>query len=215
VVYRAFDRLNRQTVALKRVLNLGKSEPDTQAGHTQTRLALANEFQTLASLHHPHIISVQDYGFDEDRNPFFTMSLLEKPRHLLAAAHGASVDKKVNLLIQTKKVNLLIQTLEALSYTHRRGIIHRDLKPDNVLVTPENEVKVLDFGLALLRNTEPSDDAISGTFAYMPPEVLLGGDISECMDLYAVGMMAYELFAGQHPFRINNLQLLISITCNC
>lgn len=200
VVYRAFDRLNRQTVALKRVLNLGKSDPDTQAGHTQTRLALANEFQTLASLHHPHIISVQDYGFDEDRNPFFTMSLLEKPRHLLAAAHGASVDKKVNLLIQT---------LEALSYTHRRGIIHRDLKPDNVLVTPENEVKVLDFGLALLRNTEPSDDAISGTFAYMPPEVLLGGDISECMDLYAVGMMAYELFAGQHPFRINNLQLLI------
>jgi tetratricopeptide (TPR) repeat protein len=200
VVYRAFDRLNRQPVALKRVLNLGKAEPDTQAGHTQTRLALANEFQTLASLHHPHIISVLDYGFDAERNPYFTMTLLEKPRYLLAAAQGASVKQKVNLLIQT---------LEALSYTHRRGIIHRDLKPENILVTLEDEVKILDFGLALLRNTEPTDETISGTFAYMPPEVLLGGEISERMDLYAVGMMAYELFAGRHPFRVHNLQMLI------
>jgi len=199
VVYHAFDLLNRHPVALKRVLNLGYVDADTLSGHTQTRLALANEFQTLASLHHPHIISVLDYGFDAERNPYFTMTLLERPRSLSAAAKDASVNQKVHLLIQT---------LQALAYTHRRGIIHRDLKPDNILVTEDGEVKVLDFGLALLRNTKTEDDTISGTVAYMPPEALLGAVVDERMDLYAVGMMAYELFAGHHPFRLDNIGTL-------
>ncbi len=201
VVYRAFDHLNRQTVALKRVLNLGKADPGTEAGYTQTRMALANEFQMLASLHHPHIISVLDYGFDAERNPYFTMTLLEKPRYFLAAARDATLHERVGLLIQA---------LEALAYTHRRGIIHRDLKPENILVTTENEVKILDFGLALLRDTRQDDDTISGTFAYMAPEVLLGGDITERVDLYAIGMMAYELFAGRHPFNKESLALLMN-----
>ncbi|MDX2137555.1 MAG: protein kinase, partial [Chloroflexota bacterium] len=198
-VYHAFDRLNRQAVALKRVLYVEYNDRDFAAGQTQTRVALANEFQTLASLHHPHIISVLDYGFDDQRHPYFTMTLLERPRSLSAAAKDLSV---------TQKVRLLIQTLEALAYTHRRGIIHRDLKPDNVLVTEDNEVKVLDFGLALLRDTKIDDDTISGTVAYMPPEALLGAAVDERMDLYAVGMMAYELFAGHHPFRHNNIAVL-------
>lgn len=205
VVYRAFDRLNRQPVALKRVLNLGKTDDDIAPGHTHTRLALANEFQMLASLHHPHIISVLDYGFDAERNPFFTMTLLEKPRHFLAAAQDASTPERVGLLIQA---------LEALAYTHRRGIIHRDLKPENILVTPENEVKVLDFGLALLRSKGGDEDTISGTFAYMAPEVLLGGENNECIDLYAIGMMAYVLFAGQHPFRLDNFSELMDDILN-
>ncbi|MBZ0291731.1 MAG: protein kinase [Anaerolineae bacterium] len=199
-VYRAFDRLTQHHVALKRVHTFNDSESDTGSGFTNTRFALAHEFQTLASLHHPHIISVLDYGFDEDRDPYFTMTLLEKPRFFLNAAQGTSVEHKVDLLIQA---------LEALAYTHRRGIIHRDLKPENILVTNEDEVKVLDFGLALLRNTRQDEDVLVGTFAYMAPEVLSGDAISQSADLYAIGMMAYEIFAGFHPFSRNNLNLLI------
>ena len=199
-VYRAFDRLSRQHVALKRVLTFNSADSDTGSGLTSTRFALAHEFQTLASLHHPHIISVLDYGFDADRNPYFTMTLLEKPRYFLDATRDKSTHEKVNLLIQM---------LQALAYTHRRGIIHRDLKPENTLVTTEDEVKVLDFGLALLRGARRDEDTLSGTFAYMAPEVLTGGTISEAVDLYAVGMMAYEVFAGVHPFNRENIGLLI------
>ena len=153
-----------------------------------------------ASLHHPHVISVLDYGFDAEQQPYFTMNLLVKPRNILQAAKGKPL---------AFSVGLLIQMLEALVYMHRRGIVHRDLKPDNTLVTTDDEVKILDFGLAMLRENQPMDDLLMGTFAYMAPEVLTGGYISEAVDLYAVGMMAYQMFVGAHPFAVDRPSQLI------
>ncbi|MCA9997705.1 MAG: AAA family ATPase, partial [Anaerolineales bacterium] len=105
------------------------------------------------------------------------------------AANGRSVPEKVALLIQM---------LEALAYLHRRGILHRDLKPDNVLVMGDT-VRMLDFGLAAAK--EQATDSV-GSWFYMAPEVLLGQPATEASDLYAVGILAYQLFVNEHPFDI-------------
>jgi tetratricopeptide (TPR) repeat protein len=197
-VYKAIDRLNRQPVALKRVASVpGTADTEKSA---KIRLTLADEFQTLASLHHPHVINVLDYGFDAEKQPYFTMSLLEGAQAITRAGEGQPV---------LSKVRLLIQLLEALTYLHRRGIIHRDLKPDNALVTAEGEVKVLDFGLAVLRERMHQRDELSGTLTYMAPEVLRGAPVSAASDLYAVGVIAYEMMAGRHPFPQKNFSELL------
>jgi len=205
VVYRAYDRLNRQTVALKRVLRPTDQLDITDqidAETTYTQIALAHEFQTLASLRHPHVISVLDYGFDDHQQPYFTMSYLDGARTISNAGQGKPT---------ATKVRLLIEMLQALVYLHQRGIVHRDLKPDNALVTAEDQVKVLDFGISVKREQIEDDpgEQVSGTLAYMAPEVIQGEPVSEAADLYAVGVIAYELFAGRHPFDLTNLAQLI------
>ncbi|MCC7447738.1 MAG: tetratricopeptide repeat protein [Anaerolineae bacterium] len=187
-VYRAVDRLTGQTVALKRVSNFDDQfHLPSNPGGVDLRVALAQEFQALAPLRHPNVISVLDYGFDQDGYPYFTMELLESPLTIVQAGRNQS--------LQTK-VNLLIQMLQALTYLHRRGILHRDLKPGNVLVT-HGQVKVLDFGLSANTGQVRST---GGTLAYMAPELLNDETASTSTDLYAVGVIAYELFAGHYPF---------------
>ncbi|MEZ4513687.1 MAG: tetratricopeptide repeat protein [Chloroflexota bacterium] len=193
IVHRATDRLTGEIVALKQVFLpveqiMFASKPISQSNR-ELRLALAHEFQTLAGLRHPNIISVLDYGFDEEQQPFFTMSYLEGAKTIVAAANGRSLPQKITLLIQM---------LEALAYLHRRGILHRDLKPDNVLVVGDT-VRVLDFGLAAAK--EQATESV-GSWLYMAPEVLLGQPASEASDLYTVGVLAYRLLAGTHPFDI-------------
>jgi serine/threonine protein kinase len=155
------------------------------------RLTLAREFRLLSSLRHPNIISVLDYGFDDELRPYFTMELLEGAESILTAGRGRP------LAVQ---VDLVAQMLQALAYLHRRGVIHRDLKPGNVMVV-DGRVKVLDFGVSILREREANDGRfIVGTLAYMAPELLGAAPASEASDLYAVGVIAYELFAGRYPF---------------
>lgn len=191
-VYRAYDHLNQTVVALKHVdISTEQLAIGSSSSGMDTRVALAHEFQTLASLHHPHIISVLDYGFDSEHCPYFTMNFLDNPRTITQAGANRSI---------AGKVELLIQMLEALAYLHRRGIIHRDLKPDNALVSAEGVVKVLDFGLAGLREQMSDEQDIAGTLAYMAPEVLMGEVPTEAADFYAVGVIAFELFAGYHPY---------------
>ena len=197
-VYRATDRLTGHMVALKRVI-APMERPN--AAQDDLRLTLANEFQTLASLHHPHIISVLDYGFDAQRQPYFTMEYLRGAQTILQAGAGRPV---------AEQVELLIQVLEVLVYLHRQGVLHRDLKPSNVLVV-EGTARVTDFGLSV-----PRDEARGtvGTFAYLAPEVLVGKPAGEPADLYAVGIIAYELFAGRHPFDLTNISRFIDGALN-
>ncbi len=201
-VYRATDRLTGQMVALKHVTVRQEQQHLLSRGDSSDyRLALAQEFKTLASLRHPNIISVLDYGFDESNQPYFTMELLEGGQNILEC--GLSLDLR-------KQVSLLVQVLQALSYLHRRGIVHRDLKPDNVLVI-DGDVKVLDFGLAAaqeyLKSTE--DEHVAGTLAYLAPEMLQGSSASVASDLYAVGIILYQLIAKKHPFDVDTTTSLV------
>ncbi len=201
-VFRATDRLSRQEVALKQILTDDDS-PSSAPDSTQfdPRFSLAQEFQSLATLRHPHIIGVLDYGFDFERRPYFTMDLLDKGQTLLEAGRDQPL---------LNQVGLLIQTLQALAYIHRRGIVHRDLKPGNILVMPPNaapaapndlynagHVKVLDFGLSV---EQAQASGMVGTLAYMAPEVLKGEPYGPAADLYAIGILANQLLSGQHPF---------------
>jgi len=182
IVYRATDRLTGDTVALKYVI---KKQPDNDEAY---RLALAHEFQTLAGLRHPHIISVLDFGFDEETRPFFTMAYLSEMMTILEAGQERSFDQKIELIQQL---------LQALAYLHRRGVLHRDIKPDNVLFD-SGGVRLLDFGLAATDQVSGNDSM--GTPLYLAPELFDGQDYSKAADLYAVGVLLFQLLTGEHPF---------------
>lgn len=194
-VYRATDRLTGDYIALKRVLQGPQAVADddvTNASHTTLQTTLTREFQTLASLRHPHIINVIDYGFDEESQPFFTMTLLHGARPMNEAAHNRTY---------ADKVRYVVEMLQALDYLHRRNIIHRDLKPDNALIDETDRVRLLDFGLALLQGRGANNEAsTSGTLAYIAPEILTGDPPSPRSDIFAAGVIGFELFAGYHPF---------------
>ncbi len=197
-VYRAVDRLTGQMVALKRVISLTEAQSQqSRSDSISFRLALTREFKVLASLRHPNIISVLDYGFDDERQPYITMELLDEAQTVLTVATEQTLQQQIHLLIEL---------LQALAYLHRREILHRDLKPSNVLVTPDGYLKVLDFGLAA--ESEQAKD-MAGTLAYMAPEVMQGQQATSGVDLYAVGVMAYEIFTGRHPFNTDNMQKLV------
>jgi len=191
-VYEAYDRLTGETVALKLVLTPPRDlDFSTRGGDLDLHIALAQEFKTLASLRHPNIISVLNYGFDEQKRPYFTMDLLEDAQSPARAVWGKPAEYKVEVLVAI---------LQALSYLHRRNIIHRDLKPANVRIE-KGQVKVLDFGLSILKTQNQQDsDKIVGTIEYMAPELLRQKPPSIESDLYAVGVVGWELFTGEYLF---------------
>lgn len=205
VVYHATDRLLMRDVALKRVISTPADVVEASTGGvTDFRMALAREFKLSASLRHPNIVEVLDYGFDESSQPYFTMELLESPRTVLDYALSQPIEQRLRLIVQI---------LNALAYVHRRGLVHRDLKPANVL-TVGSIVKVLDFGLSTMHVHTGDEgleaDMAAGTLAYIAPEVLLSNDVGITADLYAVGLMGYEFLAGKHPFDVNDPGKLIN-----
>jgi len=196
VVYRAHDALLDRDVAVK-VLSA------TELG-TEGRTRLLREARAAAGLNHPNIVSVHDAGearFPDPADsagpagrvapmPFVVMELVEGP-----SLH----ERRPGSLEET--VAVARQVCAALEHAHARGIIHRDLKPENVLITPGAVVKLSDFGLAhSVASRLTSQGTIVGTVFYLAPEVVLGQGVDVRADLYALGVMLYELVAGELPF---------------
>ena len=218
-VYLAHDRFTGQQVALKQVTasEIALGDLDRQfmvntmglTDGSEDRLLLAREFRLLASLRHPNIISVLDYGFDDHQRPFYAMEVVRNPLTLLQA--GRSLDL-------TAQIGLLIQMFQALIYLHRRGVIHRDIKPSNVMVDTDR-VKLLDFGISesqakTVANVTSGSGGVTGTVPYLAPELLHGQPASEASDLYAAGVMAYELLAGRHPFAGGTIPVMMAKALN-
>jgi serine/threonine-protein kinase len=195
-VWRATDtKLNRE-VAIKILPEAFATDPDRLARFTR-------EAQVLASLNHPNIAVI--YGV-EDRA--LVMELVEGPTLAERIAAGA--------IPVEEALPLVHQLIDALEYAHERGIIHRDFKPANIKITPEGRVKVLDFGLAKALSTDtPSRDptssptltmsatvagVIMGTAAYMAPEQARGQNVDKRADIWAFGVVVYEMLTGRRVF---------------
>lgn len=192
VVYRAHDMLLDRMVAIK-VLS------ETGVG-TEGRARLLREAQSVAKLDHPYIVPVYDAG-EIDDIPFIMMQLVE----------GMNLRESGSLSLP-QIINLASQLCEALEHAHRRGIVHRDVKPENILVTPEGTVKLMDFGLAYSPSTTrlTQEGTVMGTLAYLAPEQIMGEAMDGRTDLYALGVILYELTTSRLPFTGDDMLKLIS-----
>jgi predicted ATPase len=182
VVYRAHDTLLNRTVAVK-VLSDGSVESGAHA-------RLLREARAAAQLNHPNIVSVYDAG-ETERAPFIVMELVE----------GQSLyERPPRTLAET--LAIARQICAALEHAHAHGIIHRDLKPENVILTPDGSAKLMDFGLARsnVATRLTSEGAIIGTVFYLAPEQAQGHEVDGRADLYALGVMLYEMTTGSLPF---------------
>ena len=196
-VYRAVDvRLHRE-VAIKVLPAALTADPE--------RLArFEREAQVLASLNHPHIAQV--YGLDESGSaPALVMELVDGPT--LAQLLGAEEHAPLTL---TRALTIARQVADGLDAAHEKGIIHRDLKPGNVALTPDGDVKILDFGVAKSLAERPSVEGpapmatgagvVLGTPAYMSPEQARGLPVDKRADVWSFGCLLYELLTGRQPF---------------
>jgi TolB-like protein/Flp pilus assembly protein TadD len=214
-VYRAEDTTLGREVALKVLPADWAEDPE--------RLArFEREAKTLAALDHPnivHIYSVETAVADEGPVRFLTMQLVEgRPLSELIPSSGLPLERIFGLAIPMA---------EALAGAHEKGVVHRDLKPDNVMVTEGGRVKVLDFGLAKLRQesavveaseipTEIPDEPLTGegrilgTMPYMSPEQLEGRELDARSDIFSLGIVLHQMATGQRPFQGDTSVSLIS-----
>lgn len=179
-VYQVMDSVHQRPCALK-VLS---QKISGEAALLQFR----QEFWFMTRLAHPHIIQVHEFGILEDQTPYFTMEIV--PGQELSELTKIDTDLAYAVLIQTA---------QALGFIHSRRLIHADIKPDNIRLTPDGQVKLMDFGLMQAIDTR-SNGQLTGTVAYMAPEIPQRGILNEGTDIYALGVMAYELLAGVQPF---------------
>ncbi len=196
-VYKAIQNPIGREVALK-LLRAGAGATD----HTRAAKRFLREARAIADLHHPHIVPLFDFGETPTGDRYLVMELL--PGESLGA-----VLKREKTLGLERTVFILDQILDALAEAHAHGIVHRDLKPENVQIGRRGDrddfVTVLDFGIAREADSALGDRnrttiEVAGTPAYMAPEQILGTTIDPRTDLYAVGVMLFEMLVGDLPF---------------
>lgn len=196
LVYRARDTRLERTVALKILPRSVIREPLAHA-------RLLREARAASALDHPNICTVYEIGEDEEGRPFIAMAFCE----------GEDVQAKVArgpLELETA-LEIALQVAQGLEAAHQAGVVHRDVKPGNVLVSERGVVKLVDFGTAkILRPGEASTgQGLSGTPAYMSPEQLEGRPVDARADVWALGILLFEMLTGSRPFVGKGLTALL------
>jgi CHASE2 domain-containing sensor protein/predicted Ser/Thr protein kinase len=194
VVYRAVDIQSNRTVALKVLTAAGLADE-------KMRRRFRHEAVALSRLSHPNIARLIEFD-SQDGIDFIAMEFVPGTPLRDRIARGP--------LREESAVAIASQVCDALAEAHRRGILHRDLKPANVMLTPERQVKLLDFGIARLGEVGATMGTVTGsmtesgqvvgTLAYMAPEVLRGERADERTDVYGVGLVLFEMLTGRRPF---------------
>ena len=187
IVYRARQESLGRTVAVK-VLS------ESMAGSEEFLLRFEREARTAANMRHPNLITVHDFGRDERGVPYLVLEYVE----------GATLADLMDTGLDDARVpGLLDQIAAGLDYAHSRGVVHRDIKPGNVLLTEDGRVVLADFGLAWLLEGASHltlTGGVIGTPEYMSPEQASGDPVDHRTDVYALGIVLYEMLTGERPF---------------
>ncbi len=199
VVYKGYDPFIQRTVALKTIRR-------DLHGHVDQALTerFKHEAQAAGRLFHPGIVTLFDYGEVEDL-AFIAMEYVEG--HDLAEyfARGTPFALK-------DTVSLMVQLLEALGHAHSKGVVHRDVKPSNIILTLDGRVKVADFGIARIEMSELTQSGVvMGTPSYMAPEQYLGEPVDRRTDLFAAGVVLFQLLTGRRPFQGSYEQMVYQV----
>jgi serine/threonine protein kinase len=199
VVYKARDPFIDRVVALKTLTTSLSSDP-----HHLKRFY--SEARSAGNLRHPNIVTIYELGHEGD-TPFIAMQFLS----------GESLDKVIERLPSlplSQKVGFVVSVCRALEYAHTQTppVIHRDIKPANVMVAPEGTVVVVDFGIARLGESTVSQSGglLIGTLGYMSPQLFRGATADARSDIWATGVMFYELLCYRRPFKGENAAALMS-----
>jgi eukaryotic-like serine/threonine-protein kinase len=195
-VYRARDSVLKREVAIKVLPSFVSQDPDRLRRFEQ-------EAQSAATLNHPNILAVHRFGTFEGA-PYLVSELLEGETLRQQQERGPLPVRKV--------IDYGAQIAHGLAAAHDKGIVHRDLKPENLFVTKNGRIKILDFGLAKLIQSQPDPDGptqtrgtdpgmVVGTVGYMSPEQVRGKAVDHRADIFAFGAILYEMLAGKRAFQ--------------
>jgi len=187
-VYRARNPLINQTVVVKILTDEASADPNAKARFLE-------EARTVASVSHDNIIRMYDYGEDAQGRPFMVMEYLE-------GADLASLIKSGRTGELRDKLRIALQIAAALEHIHSQNlpIVHRDIKPHNIHVNPDGKIKLMDFGIAKARDLALTGTGLTlGTPFYMAPEQVLGRGVTHLVDVYAFGILLFELLTGTRP----------------
>ncbi len=198
-VYRATEESLQRPVLIKKLHPQMAREEDI-------RDRFEREARVCALVNHENIVSI--YGYHAD--PDLSMLVLE---FIDGKSLGALI-KEIGAIPWQQAVNMMVQVLQGLAFAHNKGVIHRDLKPDNILISKEGKVKITDFGLATLENAPKltRQGMVLGTPAYLPPEILTGGDFDQRSDIFSFGVTFYETLTGVSPFQGENFSEIMNKT---
>ncbi len=208
-VYRARDLSLHRTVALK-VLRTELLDAKALA---EDKARFVREATTAAALTHPHIATIYDAG-ESNGVPYIAMELVEgRTLREILEAEGALPLQRV--------LNIARQMAATLTYAHAHDIIHRDIKPGNILLTIDDQVKLADFGLAKIYRGEASgspttapltkEGTIVGTLQYLSPEYIRGEAVNDRADVYAMGIVLYEMLTGKPPLDSPNMMEILKM----
>ncbi|MEJ2129464.1 MAG: serine/threonine-protein kinase [Woeseiaceae bacterium] len=200
MVYLSHDPYYRRDVAIK-VYDIEEDENADRA--KVSRKMFFNEAHMVGMLQHPNIMPIYDAG--EEDGKYYVVT-----EHIQGARTLAAYCRPDNLLRVDDVVEIIYKCAKAMHYAHGRGVIHRDIKPSNVMLTIDNDVRIIDFGIAIVSDSDVSRiEGIAGSPSYMSPEQVQSEELTPRSDLYSLGAVMYELLTGFRPFRADNLSKLL------
>jgi serine/threonine protein kinase len=198
-VYLSHDPFYGRDVAIKLYHSTGNEDAESR----NARRMFMGEAHMIGKLHHPNIVPIYDAGEEDGRRYVVT-------EHIHGARTLSAYCRPGSLLPIDQVVQIIYKCAKALHYAHSRGVVHRDIKPSNILLTQDSDARIVDFGIALVSDSDISRlEGVAGSPAYMSPEQVQGQELDARSDLYSLGAVMYEMLCGQRPFRAGALGKLL------
>ncbi len=192
VVYRGFDPALEREVAIKVMGSATVSDPELKKRFEQ-------EAKASARLQHPNIVTVYDFGYDDEGAPYMAMELLK----------GQDLEQRIRKspLTLQEKLDVVAQACRGLAHAHEHHIVHRDIKPANIFISESGIAKIMDFGVArLMQSSQTQTGTVLGTADYMSPEQIRGQKVDGRSDIFSAGVILYRLLTNKKPFTGENIQ---------